>query len=205
MIPVINIRYSKIYDHKFRNEKSRARYPKTSEILDYVDMVRGEWYLNGRKILKEIARITGLKWRDPFTICYVATEGRSFSDPLTIKILGTDKKFIIKEDFVDMLTHELIHQIFIQNGKRADGAEMATIGDYVEEPPHTTAHILTHAVHKHIYLKFFGSSRLKKDIERARKPKNREYRRAWEIVEDEGHLNLLRRFRENLKVYRAVK
>ena len=38
-----------------------------------------------------------------------------------------------------------------------------------------------------------------KIFERAQKPKAKDYRRAWEIVDNEGYLNILKEFRKLIR------
>jgi len=103
-----------------------------------------------------------------------------------------------KGDFIDTLTHELIHQIHIQNGKKVNELQKNYIPKkYPNESQLTSNHIFVHAIHKKIYLSLFNKTRLNRDIKRCEK--SPDYKRAWEIVEKEGYENLINKFRELTK------
>ena len=69
------------------------------------------WRKDEEKLLKELADISGLRWQEKSMACYVVGRCIPFSDPLTIKVY----KELPLNYFVDVLTHELIHQLFTQN------------------------------------------------------------------------------------------
>lgn len=67
---------------------------------------------------------------------------------------------------MDVLIHELIHQLFIQEGNvRRARRSWAAIGRcYRRESERTQIHIPLHAIHAFIYLALFGRKRLERDI-----------------------------------------
>lgn len=89
---------------------------------------------------------------------------------------------------IPTITHELIHNLLL-------GANLEYVKkEYPEEARKVRVHILVHAIHEHIYLKFFEKERLERDKERmASIP---EYKRAWDIVEKEGHERIVEKLRE---------
>ncbi len=117
---------------------------------------------------------------------------RPFSDPLTLPSYYAKGRYL-----VDKLTHELIHQIQIQNYDKIDLLYNWIRKRYASEPIITQNHIVVHAIHSHIYLKFFNEARLKDDIKFC--SKHYGYKRAWEIVQKEGHENLIKEFRRKIK------
>lgn len=183
----INFKYSWIYDQKWKtslkNNEMQDKYPSPKEIKKYIELQKIKWSKYESKILLEISQITGLDWQESEIYCYVVGSCKAFSDPLTLS-MKADKNFI------DILIHELIHQIQIQNAKKLLKSYATLKSKYPEDSIITINHIILFAVYMKLYLKLFGKKRLQKN-----KPsKNKEYVRAWEIVEKKGFENILKEF-----------
>jgi len=199
MIPKIEFVYSNIYNEGYRTseniqrvlKKENKKYPSSSKIIGYISKVEKIWRKQEKKILAEIAKITGLKWKEEKIKCYVIGFGRSLSNPLTVKL------FKNLNDFIDTLTHELIHQIQSQNKNKYKKWRRYLDKTYKKEVEVTKRHIFLHAVHKMAYLDLFDKKRLKRNIKRDDiKP---DYKRSWEIVQKEGYENIIKKFREIIK------
>ena len=201
MIPKIEFRYSSIYDEKYKNneriieslKKENRQFPSEKEISDYIKKIEIIWKKEGSKVLKEISNEYGLKWTENKVICYIVGIGKPFSDPLTIMMYDDVKRFIY------ILSHELIHQITIQN---KGNYNLKKWSEYIEkryskEKIITLRHILLHAVHYKIYLvlnkKEIFDKNINLDIERL------DYKRSWQIVQEEGYKNIIKKFREVTK------
>jgi hypothetical protein len=191
-MPKVKFKYSHIYDRGWKDwikvyKKIKPQDLSAEEVLNYIKEIEPLWRKEEKRICSELAKITGLKWRDKEIVCYVVGDCRPFSDPLTLPAYRN------REFFIDVLTHELIHQLFVQ----ADNTEKAwqrIHRKYKKESFITRIHIPLHAIHWHIYAKFFGEERLQLDISKA--SKFPEYKRAWEIVKKEGHEKIIREFRK---------
>jgi len=199
MNPKITFKYSRIYDEhwkelgKFYGVKD-VKYPSESEIRSYIKKAEKEWRKSEGKILTELSRITGLKWKEKTISCYVVGRCIPISDPLTLKVY--DKR----ERFIDVLTHELIHQLMASqegNLKKAKKAWDHLYKEYKNESFTTVVHVPVHALHKHVLLKFFGEKRLKDEVESL--IMFPDYKRAWDIVEKEGYLNIIKKFTDKIK------
>lgn len=195
MIPKIVFRYSGIYDKFLRTRKKKQKdYPSRRKILNYIKKVEKIWRKDERKILREISKITRLEWKEKFIPCYIITEGDfSLSYPMTIVMY---KK---PDFFIDVLVHELIHRIGVpeENSQRFKKSWEYINRKYKNETFKTKIHIRIHAIHNHIYLKFYNEERLKRDIKWA--SKHRDYRRAWEIVQKEDYQNIIKELNKRIK------
>lgn len=199
MIPKIIFRYSPIYDSDYRNsdkikkklEDKGLTYPSAKEIFHEIEKIKPLWGKIESEVLKAISRITGLKWKEKDITCYVIGYGRSFSDPLTIRLHETP------ELFIDTLVHEMIHQIQIQNNDLAKKWYSYLDKVHNNETNLTKNHIIVHAIHKKIYLELFNEDRLKLDIKTSQN--DVDYARSWEIVEKEGYENIIKKFKELAK------
>jgi len=200
MIPEINFRYSEPYDNRFREnpliisslKKLGKTYPTTDKVRDYVKEIKQYWKTYNSKLLREIEKVTGLKWNEKVVKCYIVGRCRPFSDPLTI---GMHKN---NEDFRDTLIHELIHQIQIQNRDKTRNWWNYLDKRYSKEKKLTKNHIFLHAILEKIYLDNFDESRLEHDKEKC--SKDPDYSKAWKIVEKEGADNVIKKFREVCKI-----
>lgn len=165
-------------------------YPSPGEVQKYIEMVRPIWSSRERKILSAISGIVRLEWMEKEIKCYVVGSCVPFSDPLTMTVYKD------KERFIDTLTHELIHQIEVQN---ADEPGYRTYRKFLAdryngEPQITMNHILLFAVYMQLYSDLYGA----RGLARARKEfsglNNPPYMRAWQVVRKEGYGNVIKDF-----------
>jgi hypothetical protein len=195
IIPKVIFRYSRIYDQTWRkgliNNKVK-NYPSRRQILNYIKKVEKLWRKDERKILRELSKIAHLKWKSKTIACYVVGKCIPFSDPLIIPVY---KKY--PDYFIDVLVHELIHNLFVQNYEKTRAAWSYFERKYRKEPQKTKIHIPLHAIHFHIYLKFYNEKRLKRDIKLiSHLPA---YKKSWQIVQRQGYQNIIREFVERIK------
>jgi len=179
--PKIEFRYSWIYDQRYRNsskikkyfEKIGKTYPSSIEIQKYIKSVEVLWKKQDKKILKELSSIMKLNWNRENIICYVVGRGRPFSDPLTMRLYKN------KYDFIDTLTHEMIHQLQTQNvGKFQLWKQKVLTKKYTKESITTKNHILLHAVHWELFMRIFNKRRLNKQIKLSKRLKT-DYLQLW--------------------------
>ena len=196
MVPKVVFKYSWIYDQNWKTwikfYKRIKNYPSTRRILNYIPKIEKLWRKDEKKILKELSKVSGLEWKSKTICCYVVGRCIPFSDPLTLPVYT-------KEDyFIDVLVHELIHQLFTQEGNMEKSKKRGLTSTEGIEKNHkkTRIHIPLYAIHSHIYLKFFGIERLNRD----KRLMNclSEYKRAWEIVEKEGYEKIINEFKNRI-------
>jgi hypothetical protein len=194
----IIIEYSKFLDPIFIGYiKSQEQWkdwnpPAFEEVLRNIELYKEEWSKKGGEILDALCKITTLTFRrDVIDVYIVSGNPRQFSNPIVIK--GS----FLPDEFVDVLTHELIHRLFVLNSlpkKIIINEKCSTETDSVKN------HILLHALLKYIYLDILSEpNRLTSNIERSKKHSTKDYVRAWEIVEKEGYKNLINEFVCKLK------
>lgn len=201
--PKVIFQYSWIYDQNWQDwikiypiwkkKLKKSKWPSPIQVRTYIKKVEKIWRKHEKKVMTEISKTIGLKWTEDVK-CYVVGHARAFSDPFTMSMAKDPN------DFIDTLIHELMHQILaVQKGnrKRTSKAWDYIYKNYQKEFITTKNHIPVHAIHKHIYLKFFGNKRLQKDIKSCQKWPA--YKISWEIVEKEGYENIIREFRKRIK------
>lgn len=154
------------------------------EVQERVVTYNNEWSKYEHKILNALCDITGLNFnRDVIDVYIVSGNPRQFSNPLVIK------SGFLPSEFVDVLTHELIHRLFTLSGvsKKVTCSEK-----YLNESDLVKNHILLHALLKYLYLDILNEpERLKNNISRSKAHSTNDYARAWEIVETDGHMNII--------------
>ena len=195
MIPKIIFKYSWIYDQHWREVyRDDKNYSSEKEILSYIKKVEKLWWKDEEKILKELALASGLRWQEKSIVCYVVGRCIPFSDPLTIKAF----KELPLNYFIDVLTHELIHQLLTQgdNSQKSKKAWNYFHRKYKGEEFNSIIHIPVHAMHSHIFLKYFGQARLNREIESLSNLPD--YKRDWDIVEKEGYQNIIEEFKKRI-------
>lgn len=199
MIPKVEFRYSWIYDENWKKwikvYKNRKidRNLSIQYIWKYIKAIKKLWGRKEKRILQELSKVSGLKWKSRSIYCYVVSNCVPFSDPLTLHIYNK------KDQFIDTLIHELIHELFTQhdNIEKSKGAWNYIYKKYNNESHTTKIHIPLHAIHSYIYLKFFGKKRLKRDIEEISFLPD--YKKSWKIVQRDGYKNIINEFRKRIK------
>lgn len=198
LLPKIIFKYSWIYDFQWKlvyeklNLKDKyGEYPSSVELKDYVEQIKGSWEKVGDKILVSLAEYSGLRWQKDEIIVYVVGKGTiPFSDPLTVPAYIDNQEY-----FIDVVTHELIHNLLTQNDE-ITRPYWAFIGEKYPDASRTTqSHLIVHALHTKIYKEFRGEDRLKIDQERL---KNEDYVNSWKLVEKEGYENIIQNFKDNI-------
>lgn len=194
-IPRIEFCYSWVYDNHWREFYPNCEgYPSSEKIEKNLLRIKTEWQKCGDEILKELEKISGLKWRDKTIPCYVVGKCIPFSSPLTIMVYGD-----YPLDYVaDVLTHELVHRLLIQNETQTGNIWKYLFRKYKKEEFNTIIHIPVHAIHCHIFMKYFGEERLKREMEIMKDLPD--YKRSWNIVMEEGAEKIMEEFRARIKV-----
>lgn len=201
MIPKIQFKWSWIYEqiyHSINVKSEEYDYETYQRYIDgYITKVKEIWENIGEKVLKVISKESGLTWKEEKIICYPIKRSVLFpiSDPLTIPIEFEGKEIfkLSHERFIDMLVHELIHNIMIQNEKKTGKYFSKIFDKYPREEFDTVIHIIVHAIHKKIILEVFDKKRLEKEI--AANSFYPAYKRSWEIVNEKGEESIINEFK----------
>lgn len=192
MTPEIIFKYSRIYDQNWKEwiklyKHKDKEYPLPQKVQNFIKKVERLWRKDEKKVLEEISKITGLKWKEKTIVCYVVGNCTVFSDPLTLRVYKEP------DYFIDALIHELIHY--------GDPSQSSRVWKYFnqkykKESARTIAHILVNAFHWHIFLKFYGEKRLQ---EWAKFLSVMPFmKRSWEIIREEGYWNIIDDFRKRI-------
>ncbi len=142
--------------------------------------------------VRQISKITGLKWCEKNVDIYFINHRHSFSDPLSINITGKSVEYI-KYIFI----HEMIHRIFIQS-------DYDHIFDIYWRRLQRSFPDLSMGTIYHIPLDAFISliysnqpSKLMK-IKKFDKKLGADYIMAWQIVERESFQKIIYQFKKEV-------
>lgn len=194
MNPVVSIRYGRFLDPIFIGYTlSQPKYkdtevPSVEFVENQVSLYKNEWIKYESKILTGIQEITGLHFeRNYIDVFIVSLSTRSFSRPIVMK-----SRYSLM-DFINVLTHELIHCLFSDNDTLVKDSFIVT-----HENPITSRHIVIHAILKYIYVDVLKESqRLECDIKFCW---SEGYKNAWKVVQESDYLKIIDDFKKRMKV-----
>lgn len=187
----VNFVYSWIYDEVFKElynlrvlGKENGLYPEAAEIEEYIKGVEPLWQSKEMKILDKFSEITTLDWQDEKIDCYVVGWVVPYSHPLTVPMYKNQLDY-----FTDMLAHELIHVLLIQNLNTLGKYWIHLDEKYPDLTPGAKNHIPLHAILKKAYLELGYESQLK--IHRDSLAFIDDYSISWKIVDEEGYQEII--------------
>ncbi len=188
----VEFRYSGVYDRSFGRELLGFE-----KACAYIDKLEKKWCVSEEKIFSAMSEATGLSWNESKIIVYI-NNVRAFSDPLTIPV------FDDLDVGYDVLIHELIHQLYIQNRDKMKEVNYWNMVSqkYPDELPLTRNHIHLHALFQHIMIDILKEpQRLEREFEALKNPQRAErakpYQRAWDIVTEKGYEIILSEFKQS--------
>ncbi len=198
----INFIWSFIYEQAIHNltVKENFDYEKYQKYIeDYLKKVKNIWKSKEKQVLNSCEKITSLKWKKKEISVYVIKRSSimPISDPLTIPIQFESEEGIFSlspERFVDMMVHEIIHNLFIQNEEEMGNYFKFILDKYKNEDFDTAIHLLLHSIYKKIFEKHFNKDRLDEEIEMSSFYPS--YKKSWEIVNKIGEDSIIKEFKD---------
>lgn len=178
------------YMHEIEKYKDH-KAPSYEEGVKIAEQRKKLWKKYEKIVVTAMQKITGLNFsRDIIDTYTVFGWKGAFSEPLVIGM------YYQGEDFLDVLTHELIHVLLVDNiQKRNGGIWPKKIYPKIKDK-NAIFHILVHAIHKEIYLNVLKRpDRLEHDLKNAQNWPS--YKMAWDIVERDGHMNIIEKFKKS--------
>jgi len=200
----VKFEWSRVYEENIHlPEGLNYNCEKTeSEIRLFIGEVSSEWDKVEAKVINYIEKLTNLKFSSKNITCYVVHTSKylPISNPLTIprSVKISDNIFTLsRERFIDMLIHELIHILFVQNEKALDlYFSNILCKKYTNLNWNVRLHIPLHAIQEQVFLKFFDKLRLENEIEAS--SYFPDYKKAWDIVKKDGAVNIISDLKKSL-------
>jgi len=183
-MPKIVIKYGKLLDPIFifyckNSPDLKARGwndwvpPTQEEISKRIDNYKKEWSKYELKIVKGICGVLDLKFKQNIITVYIVSgNSRQLSEPIVIK------SGFSPDEFIDSLTHELIHALFADNGANISISILEEM--FPNETSTVRNHVVVHAVLKYIYLDILkDEKRLERNKENSRNSRIEKYMRTY--------------------------
>ncbi len=192
----IYIKYNKFLDPIFiAHIKSHEKWkdwtpPSPEKVREKVILYRTEWKKYEKKISDAVYEILGLSFkRNRIDVHIVSGCLRSFSNPIVIKSSFTP------EEFISVLTHELLHVLFGDNRK-----EYLKIYDYLKiysDDENVINHIMIDPFLKYLFIDVLDKhTMMEQEIVKSKKHSTDTYTRAWEIVDRVGYKELINKIKK---------
>lgn len=170
------------------------------EYTEKTEKYRSEWKKYEKDIVVYMQKQLGLRFYKPVLDVSLAPMIQAFSDPLIINFMNEP------DEFVDTLTHELIHVLLTDNDKisiknfeknvdlRGEWIRLFGFkGDFT-----ALNHIPVHAMHDQIYKNVFKDlSRKKREITMLKKYNSTSYLAAWDYVETKGSKKIVDQLKDS--------
>lgn len=147
-----------------------------------IEMLKVFWSKYGQMVEDILEDITGCKFKEEKIDCYLNSR-ISVSHPFCLKFNSDDERM------KDTVVHELIHILFKQNNLASSRGAQMFKSDFENEHVLTYNHIILHAIHLIIAKRLFPER-----VERIQQKKNPHYLRSWEIVNQYGAENLVKKY-----------
>jgi|AntRauTorcE11897_2_1112592.scaffolds.fasta_scaffold06469_3 hypothetical protein len=179
MKPKFNIKYGKLIDPFFKDSVSIKypdyEFPTEEKIQEKIKLFKKAWEEKSDTFINFLYKETGLEFKRNVIDCFiVSATPRDMSAPLIIRSRYNE------EEFLDTMYHELIHILFSDNKVSRDES-------FKNESIRVQNHIALHALLKKFYLEVLNDEvGFKRIYDKSSDEKNKEYRRAWDIVDEIG-------------------
>lgn len=195
MRPKIVITYNEFLDPIFKgwilSQKKFKDWvaPSLDDVKKNVKEYEKEWEKYGDRILDGLTTITNLSFkRNQIDIHVVSGNPRPFSRPIVLKSRYSPI------DFINIVTHELIHCLFVDNEKKLDGKEFYKIENKI-----VSSHVLIYAILKSVYFDILNEperfERNMQSLSEYDSDSNAAYKEAWNIVNKIGYKEIIKGFR----------
>ena len=162
----------------------RQQEPPIEEVLNNTEKYKEEWSKYESKILKGMTTCIGLDFkRNYIDVFVVSGNPRPFSRPIVIK-----SRYPIDE-FICVISHELIHCLFADNMFSKNG----------RDPYPKNSHIVVHPILKYLYIDVLREPKLL-DVnkEAYANSNNKKYDGAWKKVDELGYMEILNKVKGSI-------
>lgn len=188
--PEIKIKYSwllhqkvsPVFWEKFWSDSGKVPAQK-EELIAKAEAYRESWKSVEKTVLDAISTAFDLDFNRDVIDVHLAPYIPAMSSPLIINFRYEP------DNFIDILSHELIHIIISENSQKFNFLNWAN-ENYPNTNVLTRNHILVHAGLKYVYLDALGDpERLARDIASCQQWPG--YKEAWDIVERDGYKQII--------------
>jgi hypothetical protein len=186
----MEFRYSWAHDQENRLRFTDPLYPSGGTIREYMARVSDEWKPKKRRILSRLSSSSGLPWQESMIICYLTGRGVPLSDPLSIPVYEGHT-----ETFIERLTHALCQRLVMhpRNLEHRSAFWESMFRSLSEDGVKVSYMVPVNALFQDIRARYLGAGTLAEGESLV--TRNLDYRRAWEIVNNIGPEDIIKRLR----------
>ena len=184
--PKVTLKYGETFDWVCSNKTGYEVKPEwVSELSSRFHEFQTEWNSNGQILLEKSAEIVGKSFQqNDFIVNLTLCNFPSMSSPLLINtryaLKSFTKKPIAVHVSISIIHHEILH-VYLENQIPTDSR---LLSKYSGEHPRIKSHI---HLQKATYLYLGWTDKLKEVIAKDYSLPGGYYKKAWEIVDTEGH------------------
>lgn len=202
-MPEIRIYFSwLLYEvSKKLDEVYDGELPSSEKCEEWTESYKEEWEKYEGKILPALTKATGLNFHMPVIDVSLAPFFIPQSEPLIIHFRS------YPDEFVDVLTHELIHVLLTDNqvySTKKDPSDHRLFNAWQklfgkEHDFHVLVHIPVHALHQYIMIDVLNEPK-RLERERAFVKKNMDsYTKSWDYVDKYGYKKIIAQLKQSYK------
>lgn len=188
-LPEIRIRYSRLMAANIspillKHYRGHAAKLESYEFYEQrIHEYRDAWHLKEERILSGLIEALDVNFYLPVIDATIAPMVTPFSTPLTLSFKPEP------DEFIDILTHELIH-ILISDNKEQISFYPSVQRNWPEQESKVIAHIMVHALMEYVFRDLLDEvSRIERNIVNC--TSNPPYAKAWKIVEEYGYKGVI--------------
>jgi len=202
MIPKIKIKYSRFLDSLLREffllkkENKDKALVETEDLFKNIEGYKKEWVIYEKQVLTGLLKLLPTNFYHSVIDVYIVSYwplGRGSSEPIIIR--GTFRV----ESFINVLIHEIIHFFLSNNNQKIFPSKLIKEMFPSEKNIKTINHIIVSAIEKYIYLDILkDNNRFVKEKEKTCRFES--YKKAWDIVEERGYMELINEFKNKIEL-----
>ena len=202
-LPIIRIKdgwllRSQVSKHLHELWGRNSKLANDKDMQRIVGKYQAAWQPLEQKIMTGMTETVGLSFAQNIIDVYIAPWFRAFSDPMIIGVIYSP------DEFIDHLTHELLHRLLTDNTTLPYQTQMLTewqkLFNLHNHNFGLIVHIPVHAIHKAIYLDILKApDRLKRNVVNCNKYNATDYIKAWDYVEQHGYKQIIEQLKESYK------
>lgn len=151
------------------------------------------WEPIGDSILEGLCTITNLQFRQTIIDIHVAPWFYAFSSPMVIGVIFKDQ-----DSLVNIVTHEIIHRLLIDNTSYEYGYDFAAMWRSMfgkDLTKNALVHVPVHAIMKKLYIDVLDRPDLV-ELDKKTVADQPDYVAAWEYVDSVGYEEIIQKLNE---------
>ena len=166
------------------------------DLFRNMDDYKKKWGIYEKQVLTGLLKLLPINFYHSVIDVYIVSYwplGRGSSEPIIIRGV------LEVESFINVLIHETIHFFLSNNNQKIFPSKLTKEMFPGEDDIKTKNHIMINAIEKYIYLDILkDNNRFIKEKENACRFES--YKKAWDLVEEKGYMELINDFKNKIEI-----